>query len=88
MYRIPYCCNCKINEECNNIKGYHLHCITYDCDACAFDDNLEEICEKLIKGGNDIVQISYTLNNFLLFIIVTKVLVNLIKKTTTHFMIL
>ena len=83
--RIPYCYNCKINEECNNIKGYHLHCTTYDCKACAFDDNLEEICEKLIKGGDDIVQISYTLNKFLLFIIVTKVLVNLIKKNYDPF---
>ena len=48
--RIPYCYNCKTNEEYNSIKGYHQHCITYDCDACAFDDNLEEICEKLIKA--------------------------------------
>ena len=62
--RIPYCYNCKTNEEYNSIKGYHQHCITFDCDACAFDDNLEEICEKLIKSRHNILQIYYTLNKF------------------------
>ena len=56
--RVSFCYNCKI-EECN-------HCIVYHCDACAFEDNLKEICQKLIKNENEnnAIGLYYTLNQF------------------------
>ena len=56
--RVYFCYNCKI-EECN-------HCIVYHCDACAFEDNLKEICWKLIKNENEnnAIGLYYTLNQF------------------------
>ena len=43
--RVSFCYNCKI-KECN-------HCIVYYCDACAFEDNINRICQKLIKNENE-----------------------------------
>ena len=56
--RVSFCYDWKI-EECN-------HCIVYHCDACAFEDNLKEICRKLIKNENEnnVIGLYYTLNQF------------------------
>ena len=40
------------------------HCILYNCDACAFRDNLAEICSELAKRKYNIHIIYYTLNKF------------------------
>ena len=62
--RVPNCNNYKINEDCSGLDGYWRHCILYNCDACAFRDNLSEICGELTKGKDNTCVIYYTLNNF------------------------
>ena len=56
--RVSFCYNCKI-EECN-------HCIVYHCDACAFEESINEICQKLIKNENEnnFIWLYHTLNQF------------------------
>ena len=47
------------------MKEHNKYCIVYDCDACAIQDNLEEMCEKLKDIGVDkVLEIYYTLNKF------------------------
>ena len=41
--RAPNCYNCKIGGDCSGLNGHWQHCILYNCDACAFRDNLAEI---------------------------------------------
>ena len=42
------CYNCIINGDCSKLDGHWQNCISYDCDACAFKDNLVEICGQLM----------------------------------------
>ena len=53
--RIPYCFNCVISGNCTNIKGDIQHCKVFDCNACAFEDNLDEICTELSKNSRTIL---------------------------------
>ena len=53
--RIPYCFNCVISGNCTNIKGDTQHCKVFDCNACAFEDNLDEICTELSKNSRTIL---------------------------------
>ena len=62
--RLRYCYNCRINGECTGIKGHNQHCIVYDCNAYAFEDNLEEIYTKLTKSKNNTLELYHTLNEF------------------------
>lgn len=62
--RIPYCFNCGINGDCTNIKGHNQHCIAFDCDACALEDNLDKICTELSKN----IGLYYTLNKFFILL--------------------
>ena len=67
--RIPDWFNCGINGDCTNTKGHNQHCMVFNCDMCAFEDNLEEIFTELLrnkkntKGLNDA---SYDYINFIL----------------------
>ena len=56
--RVSFCYDCKI-KECN-------HCIIYHCSAGAFEDNLKEFCQNLIKNENEnnFIGLYYTLNQF------------------------
>ena len=50
--RAPNCYNCKIGGDCSGLNGHWQHCILYNCDACAFRDNLGEICSELLAKDN------------------------------------
>ena len=54
------CCNCNIDEDRSKLDGHWQHCISYDCDACAFKDNLAEICGQLMQDKDNIYNIYYT----------------------------
>ena len=86
--RVPNCYNCKISGDCSGLNRYWQHCILYNCDECAFRDNLAEICTELGKGKDNIHIISYTLNKFSLFFIVIGVLDNQTGKNMTNIMII
>ena len=58
------CYNCIINGDCSKLDGHWQNCISYDCDACAFRDNLVEICGQLMQDMDNIYNIYYTLNKF------------------------
>ena len=46
------------------LDGQREHSILYSCNACAFRENLEEICDKLNTKPEDIDNIFCTLNKF------------------------
>ena len=52
--RLPSCYNCAIGGDCSKLDGHWQHSILYNCDACAFRDNLAEICEKLRENPENI----------------------------------
>ena len=54
------CCNCNIDEDRSKLDGHWQHCISYDCDACPFKDNLAEICGQLMQDKDNIYNIYYT----------------------------
>ena len=60
----PNSSNCKISGDCTGLNEHWQHCILYNCDACAFRDNLAEICSELAKRKYNIHIIYYTLNKF------------------------
>ena len=62
--RLLYCYSCKMDRECYGLKGHHQHCIVYNCDACAFEDNSEDICIKLIKIDDNALETYYALTKF------------------------
>ena len=49
--KVPY----KIGEEWD-------HYVTFDCDGCAFRDNISQIAFNLLKNPDDINQIYYNIN--------------------------
>lgn len=66
--RLPNYYNWKTDGNCGGLNGHWQHCILYNCDACAFRDNLSEICEKLTQKSNDIDNIYYTLNKLIILL--------------------
>ena len=62
--RTLYCYKCEINENCSELKGHSQHCIIYNCDACAFEDNVKQICRELNENEDEISKTYYTLNKF------------------------
>ena len=47
--RAPNCYNWKSGGDCSGLNGHWQHCILYNCDACAFRDNLADIYSELAK---------------------------------------
>ena len=63
--RLLYCYNCKISGDCSRIKEHNQHYIVYNCDTCASEDTLHEICEKLKDIDVDkVLELYYTFNKF------------------------
>ena len=59
--RVAKCYNSNIDGGCSKLDG---HCISHDCDACAFRDNLADICGQLMQDKDNIYNIYYKLNKF------------------------
>ena len=60
--RILYCYKCEIKGNCSRLKRHNWHCITYNCDACALEDNIKEICRKFNENEDEVLKTYYTLN--------------------------
>ena len=61
--RILCCYRCEIKGNCSGLKGYNRHYIIYNCDTCAFEDNINQICRELNENEDEVLK-TYTLNKF------------------------
>ena len=54
--RIFYCYKCEIKRNCNGLKGHNQHYIIYNCDTCAFEDNIKQICRELNENEDEVLK--------------------------------
>ena len=60
--RILY--KCEIKGNYSGLKEHNQYCIIYNCDICAFEDNIKQICRELNETEDEVLKTYYTLNKF------------------------
>ena len=57
-----YCCNVDHEKIPYHVNKEWDYCIIFDCDGCAFRDNISKISGELLQNRDDIGQIYYSIN--------------------------
>ena len=57
-----FCCNVDHEKIPYKVGEEWDHCITFDCDRCAFRNNISQISGELFQNPDDIHQMYYSIN--------------------------